>query len=72
MMFIFHREYKNNKNMQFHMHNSRMNYFDQRNGCLTFLNTVSKNKEGFTVIQIKGVEADRDLCATLVYPSAKE
>ena len=72
MMFIFHREYKDNKNIQFHMHNSGMNYFNQMNGYLTFLNTVSNNKEVFTMIQIKGVEADRDLCATLVYPSAKD
>jgi hypothetical protein len=39
---------------------------------LTFVNTVSENKEGFTKRKIKGAESTRTLYNTLSYPSMKD
>jgi hypothetical protein len=39
---------------------------------LTFVNTVSENKEGFTKRQIKSAELARTLYKTLSYPSMKD
>jgi hypothetical protein len=48
-------------------------YYDPReNGQSTFVNTVSENKQGFTMRQIKGAENARTLYVTLSYPSMKD
>ena len=57
--------------MQFRIHESGLHYFYSRDQELTFVNTISYNKEGFTAVHIKGAEAARDIYATLIYPSAK-
>ena len=54
------------------MHKSGLHYFAPMDEDFTFDNTVSNNKEGFTVRQIKGVESTRDLYIILIYPSEKE
>ena len=53
------------------MHENGLHYFDPRDEHFTFLNTVSKNKEGFMARQIKCAEASRDIYSKLIYPSAK-
>ena len=58
--------------MQFRIHDSGLNYFEPRYKRFTFVNTVSKNKGGFTAIQIKGVEATRDSYSTLIYTLDKK
>jgi hypothetical protein len=54
LMFGVHRESESKPNMQFKMHKIRLYYYDPREEQnLTFLNTVSENKTGFTKRQIK-------------------
>ena len=67
MMFIVHREYEGKPNIQFRMYDSGLHYFYPRDQEFTFYNTVSNNKEGFTVRQIKGAEVARVLYATIIY-----
>ena len=50
MMFIVHVYYEGKPNMQFIMHASGLYYFNPRDKEFNFVNTVSKNKEGFTSI----------------------
>jgi hypothetical protein len=55
------------------MHESGLYYNDLRKKQhLTFVNTVSDDKEGFTKRQIKGAELAQTLYKTLSYPSMKE
>jgi hypothetical protein len=55
-MFVVHRELEGKPDMEFQMQKSRLHYFDPRDSELTFVNTVSKNKAGFTKRQIKEAE----------------
>jgi hypothetical protein len=55
------------------MHKCGLHYYDPRNEKhLTFVNTVSENKEGFTKRQTKNAELTRTLYNTLSYPSMKD
>jgi hypothetical protein len=48
LMFVFHRESESKPNMEFRMHESSLHNYDPRKEQhLTFVNTVSENKEGF-------------------------
>jgi hypothetical protein len=59
--------------MDFRMHKSGLHYYDPRKEQhLTFVNTVSENKTGFTKRQIKCAELARNLYKTLSYPSMKD
>jgi hypothetical protein len=59
--------------MEFKMHKSGIHYYDPRKEHhLTFINTVSENKTGFTNRQIKCAEIARNLYKTLSYPSMKD
>jgi hypothetical protein len=72
-MFVVHRESQGKPNMEFCMHKCGLYYNDPRNEKhLSFVNTVSENKEGFTKRQIKGAELARTLYKTLSYPSMKD
>ena len=71
MMVIFHRQSEGKPKMQFLKHENGLHYFNPRDQEFTFVNTISKNKEGFTAIYIKGAEVARDINSTLIYPSAK-
>jgi hypothetical protein len=73
LMFVFHQESESKPNMEFWMHESGLHYYDRRKTKhLAFVNTVSKNKEGFIKRQIKGAETARTLYITLSYPSMKD
>jgi hypothetical protein len=57
LMFVVHRESESKQNMEFKMHKSGLHYYDPRKKHhLTFVNTVSENKTGFTKRQIKCAE----------------
>jgi hypothetical protein len=57
LMFFVHRESDSKPNMELRMHESGLHYYDPRKEHhLTFVNTVSENKTGFTKRQIKGAE----------------
>jgi hypothetical protein len=72
-MFVVHRESESNPKMEFKMHKSGLHYYDPRNEHhMTFVNTVSENKIGFTKRQIKFAEIARNLYKTLSYPSMKD
>jgi hypothetical protein len=72
-MFAVHRESESKPNMELRVHESGLHYFDPRKEAqLTFVNTVSENKEGFTQRQIKGADLARNLYNTLSYPSMKD
>jgi hypothetical protein len=59
--------------MEFRMHESGLHYYYPRKEAhLTFVSTVSENKEGFTKRQIKGANLARSLYKTLSYPSMKD
>jgi hypothetical protein len=69
LMFAVHRESESKPNMEFKMHKSGLHYYDPRKEHhLTFANTVSENKTGFTKRQIKCAEIARNLYKTLSYP----
>jgi hypothetical protein len=72
-MFVVHRESESKPNMEFKLHQSGLHYYHPRKEHhLTFVNTVSENKTGFTKRQIKCAEITRNLCNTLSYPSMKD
>jgi hypothetical protein len=72
-IFVVHRDSQGKPNMEFRMHKCGLHYYDPRNEKhLTFVNTVSENKEGFTKRQIKSAELARTLYNTLSYPSMKD
>jgi hypothetical protein len=72
-MFVVHRESESKPNMKFKMHNSGLHYYDPRKEHrMTFVNTVSENKTGFTKRQIKCAEIARNLYKTLSYQSMKD
>ena len=54
------------------MHYSGINYNEPTKKDLVFLNTVSKNKEGFSKIQIKSVVKYRELQHTLGFTTVRE
>jgi hypothetical protein len=55
LMFVVHRESESKPKNEFRMHESSLHYYDQRKEKhLTFVNTVSENKESFTKRQING------------------
>jgi hypothetical protein len=59
--------------MEFKMHKSGLHYYDPRKEHhMTFVNTVSENKTGFTKRQIKCEEIARNLYKTLSYLSMKD
>jgi hypothetical protein len=73
LMFVVHRESESKPNMEFRMHESGLHYYDPRKEqYLTFVNTVSENKTGFTKLQIMCSELARNLYKTLSYPSMKD
>ena len=71
-MFIVHREAEGKTNMEFRMHKIRLHYYDPRQKNFEFINTVSRNKEGYTQRQVKSAEFARTLYAKLCYPSWKD
>jgi hypothetical protein len=72
-MFSVHQESDSKPNMEFKMHKSGLHYYDPRKEQhMTFVNTVSENKTGFTKRQIKCAEIARNLYKTLSYPSMKD
>jgi hypothetical protein len=72
LMFVVERESESKPNMEFKMHKSGLHYYDpMKEHHLTFVNTVSENKTGFTKRQIKCAEIARNLYKTLSYPSMK-
>jgi hypothetical protein len=71
--FVVHQEHKGRPNMEFQMHKSGLHYYGPREqGDLTFVNTVSENKQGFTKRQLSDTECARSLYVTLNYPSMKD
>jgi hypothetical protein len=58
--------------MELKIYKSGLNYYDPRKEHhMTFVNTVSENKTGFTKRQIKCAEIGQNLYKTLSYPSKK-
>jgi hypothetical protein len=73
LMFVVHRDSESKPHMEFKMHKRGIHYYDPRKEHhLTFVNTVSENKTGFTKRQIKCAEIAQNLYKTLSYPSMKE
>jgi hypothetical protein len=73
LMFVVNRESESKPNIEFNIHKSGLHYYDPRKEHhLTFINTVSENRPGFTKRQIKCVEIARNLYKTLSYPSMKD
>ena len=54
------------------MHYSGIHYNEPTKKDLVFLNTVSKNKEGFSKIQIKSVVKSSELQHTLGFTTVRE
>jgi hypothetical protein len=67
--FIVHRSEHGKPNMLFKMHSSTLHYYDPFNEDFNFINTVDKNKAVFTKRQIANADKDRELYASLAYPS---
>jgi DNA gyrase/topoisomerase IV subunit B len=73
LMFVFQRELDNKPDMESRMHESGLHYYDPRKEQhLTFINNVSKKKQGSTKKQIKGTDTTRTLYKTFSYPSMKD
>ena len=71
-MFTVHREVTDLPNMEFLIHDSGLNYYEPTKNYLLFLNTLSKNKEGFSKSQIKSAVKARELQHTLGFTNVKE
>jgi hypothetical protein len=72
LMFVVHRELESKPNMEFKMHKSGLHFYDPRKEHhITFVNTVSENKTGFTKWQIKCAEIAQNLYKALSYSSMK-
>ena len=71
-MFIVHREVTDLPNMEFLMYDSGLHYYEPTKKDLVFLNTVSKNKEGFSKRKIKSAVKSRELQHTLKFTNVKE
>jgi hypothetical protein len=62
LMFVMHQESESKPNMEFKMHKIGLHYYDPRKEHhMTFVNTISENKTGFTKRQIKCAEIARNL-----------
>jgi hypothetical protein len=70
--FVVHREDQGKPNMEFWMHKSGLHVYHPKEANLSFVHTVTGNKEHYSQRQIKGVELARVLHATLGYPSVKD
>jgi hypothetical protein len=55
--------------MLFKMHSSGLHYYAPSSEDFNFINTVNKNKAGFTKRQITSADKARELYASLAYPS---
>jgi hypothetical protein len=65
-MFVLLRESESKPNMEFKMHKSGLHYYDPRKEHhMTFVNTFSEKKTGFTNRKIKCAEMVRNLYKTL-------
>ena len=71
-MLIVYREVTDLQNMEFLMHDSGLHYYEPTNKDLVFLNTVSKNKEGFSRIKTKSAVKSQELQHILVFLTIKE
>ena len=71
-MFVVHREEAGLPNIEFLMQNSCLYYYEPPKNDLSFLETVSKNKEVYSKRQIKYSIKSRELQHTLVFPTVKE
>jgi hypothetical protein len=68
-MFVVHRESESKPNMEFRMHESGLHYYDSRKEVhLTFVNTVSDNKEGFTQKADQGIGSHKKLVQDFELP----
>jgi hypothetical protein len=73
LMFVLNRELESKPNMELKMHKSGLHYYvPRKEHHMTFVNTFSENKTGFTNRQIKCAEIARNLYKTLSYPSMKD
>jgi hypothetical protein len=73
LMCVVHRESDSKPNMEFNMHKSGLHYYGPRKEHhMTFVNTVSEKKTGFTKRKIKCAEIAQNLYKTLSYPSMKD
>jgi hypothetical protein len=62
LMFVVHRDSESKPNMETRMHESSLHYYDpMKEHHLTFVNTVSENKTGFTKRKTKCAELTRNL-----------
>ena len=71
-MFIVYREGSGLPNMEFLIHDSGLHYYGPPKKDLVFLNTVSKDKEGFSKRQIKSAVKAWEPQKNLVFPTVKE
>ena len=71
-MFIIHREGTYLTNMENIIHDSGLHYYEPTKKDLVFLNTVSKNKEGFSKRKIKSAVKYQELQHTLGFTTVKE
>ena len=58
---VVHREYQENPNMEFNMHQYGIHCNNPTYKAVILINTVSKNKQGFPKRQIKGAEQAKTL-----------
>jgi hypothetical protein len=71
-MSMVHCNSEGKPDIEFWMHKSGLHYSDPRDGKFTCVNTVSKNKTGFTKMQIKKAEVARSLYSKLNYLSWRD
>ena len=71
-MFIVHRRHKGLPNMHFKMHKSGLHvYQPKQDEQFVFIQTVTKNMEGFSKREVKRAYKAAKLYIRLVYPSEK-
>ena len=70
-MLIVHREGTGLPNMEFLMHDSGLHYYKPPEKDLVFINTVSKDKEGFSKRQINSSVKYWELQYALGFPTIK-
>ena len=68
---MVHREDQEKPNMEFNMHASGLHCYNTTDKAVVLINTVHRNRQGFSKRKINDAEQAKTLYSKLGYPSVK-